>query len=396
MNNNRTFVLNPLTSSERQKARNGALKQARERLSLNKPSPDTFIGSGVSDYPSWVMWAVGVALAIVIFAAFIPSAIGTYNGARDFYYRHLALLGVGDDIALAQAAAMAGATIVFSEVGLMLLLFAIGVLPGELVGVWRKRILYVSAALSIAIPLVANITVGKPVLPMEWLLSIAPPTLTIGTAIVIERFTLQALKKRHESITAYIHALSAWESELSEIETSKLFQTLYAHTLKDRLIATNARRYRGEDNKAFRKWVETLSGEDWARHVMREMQSDQWVDNLDKADALSEQRTDKTDSGQTTDSVSGQVVQTDRQGGQRTDNGQTSTEVVQTRPMGFNPEPTGKREKALDYLKANPDIVSAMGQRGAKTAIAQEVAEELFGDKASYRTVVRAYSSLVK
>ncbi|MBN1454068.1 MAG: hypothetical protein JW963_23835 [Anaerolineales bacterium] len=265
-----TLGIRPLTQEQRQATRQAA-RQAVVRSIGPRPTRDQFVHHTVSRYPPSFTRLISGLCIILLLAAFTPSAIRLYViGSWAF----------GQAIDHPVAMTVVGlATVLSAEVGQVVFSLALATLGTS--GVSHK-LLYASMAITTILSLTGNIQISLPGhmrSPFAWLESIAPPILVLSTAYVLKEQALESIERRHANERVFQAALTDWQVAVSDPEDHPQWLQFYANALRDALRKANNRR---------QEVLSQMTRDDWCAAVTREMEAEQWYEQPEQDETLSE------------------------------------------------------------------------------------------------------------
>jgi hypothetical protein len=259
-------MLRNLTPEERLDAQERA-KALILRAYGDAPQRAAFAQDSASEYPVWIQRAILALVAIVLVAAFIPSAIRLYDIGYSTFY---------DAIPHQQSAAMAGLSIVIlAEAAQVLFSIAGAVLPTSRAA---HRVLLAAMLGATILALVGNAQVGlaqagKWANPFAWLDALLPPLAVLATAYVLKGQLLSAIKQRHAQERAYSAALAQWRSATAQPLNAPQWPQAYANALRAALIEANSK---GPGAQARKDVMAQMDNRAWKALVLHEMAADAW------------------------------------------------------------------------------------------------------------------------
>jgi hypothetical protein len=250
--------LRPLTQDERLQAQQAARKAVLQAIGP-EPVREHFAHHAVSKYPLNVTRLITGLCAVLLFAAFTPSAIRLFViGSQTF----------GQAVSNQPAMQAVGvATVLSAEVGQIVFSLALatfGRTPRA------RQLLYFSMGIATLISLTGNIQISLPGhldSPFAWLEAMAPPMLVLSTAYVLKEQILDAIQQRHANECAYQAKLVEWQSATQQPEQHLQWKQFYANALRDALRKANHRK---------QEVLTTLTTVDWRALVSREFQAELW------------------------------------------------------------------------------------------------------------------------
>jgi hypothetical protein len=258
--------IQPLTQQQRLEARQKAIKVI-EALAGEKPKREHFKNSTISKYPHWITGIVVVLSLVVLFTAFLLSAMRLYHIGYQTFYK-----SVQDNL----SSTVAGfAIVLLSEAAAVLFTIALSLIGQSKA---QSRILALSIAGTAALALSGNYYValdGNDLTVFSVLEAMLPPLLTLSTAYVLKELLLNIIEQRHTDQNAYEFVLMEWERSTVNPEQHPQFVQAYANELRDALIKSNRRR------KVAREMMEQLASVEWKTLVKRELQTEEWFTATD-------------------------------------------------------------------------------------------------------------------
>ena len=259
--------IQPLTQQQRLEARQKAIRFI-ESMAGEKPKREHFRNSMVSKYPHWITGIVVALSLVVLFTAFVLSAMRLYHIGYSTFYETLA-----NDL----SSTIAGfAIVLLSEAAAVLFTIALSVIGKSRT---QKQILVASITGTAALALSGNYYValhGNELTVFSVLEAMLPPLMTLSTAYVLKELLLNIIEQRHADQIVYEAALMEWERSAANPDQHPQFVQAYANELRDALVKSNRRR------KATREIMEQLSNADWKILVKRELQTEKWFTATDR------------------------------------------------------------------------------------------------------------------
>ena len=264
-------AIRPLTEGERITAHDLACDRVIARQGV-KPHRDHFKHTQQSKYPQWLIMGVLALSALMLLAAFVPSAIRLYDiGSRTF----------GSAIPDETSKQIVGlCVILLAETGAILFTLAFAVLDVNRI---TRAILGGAIILTAAIALVGNYQValyGHEATLFTWLEALAPPILTLATAYILKEVALHSIASRHADNMAYQGALEEYQDATRNPENSPLFQASYANALRETIQQVNGKGRGRNERLAI---MATLNSDHWRALVARELQADAWHTDIETA-----------------------------------------------------------------------------------------------------------------
>jgi hypothetical protein len=256
--------LRPLTMEERHQC----WERARDLVSGPRPVLSNYRHSSIAKYPAWLTMVIFVLCLILLVAAFIPSAIRLYDiGSRSF----------SSSITDIPSKSWAGTAIIFmAEIGQVVFTLARSVLARDSSKSDHYLLLFGSVA-STFIALVGNTEQSAPwtqASAFAWLEAIIPPLLVLSTSNVLKSQVLDAVRQRHDDQKNYQMAVQAWSLAYNDPEKNNQWLRHYYGSLREAIFVSNNRLKIGKEI------LPTLTGGDWASLVRRELNFDNWYEEV--------------------------------------------------------------------------------------------------------------------
>ncbi len=264
-------ILIPLTEEERLDARDRARKNVIRSIGP-RPTRDQFKDYAASDYPRWLSTGVGVMLIIVFAAAANVSIFRVFSAGRNSF---LETIGIEW-----QAALVGASSFLLAEFMVIAATIAMRIYFKD-----RDRwLMLLPIAMGLLMAFVGNWTISQPRVELSaagiWALleTATPPAAVLFMALIGERLILEALRNRHRNEHAFQESLAEWLARTAEPEKSPAWPNSYANALKEVLREVNAN---GRGQKERREFMQQMRGAEWSVVVMREIQADQWFEEVD-------------------------------------------------------------------------------------------------------------------
>lgn len=264
-------TLIPLTEEERLDARDRA-RQNVIRSFGPRPKRDTFKDHAASEYPAWLTYGVGTMLLLVFFAAANVSIFRVFTAGRDHFMETINIEW--------QAAIVGASSFLLAEFMVIAATVAMRIyFKGR-----DRWLMLVPILMGLLMAFVGNWAISQPTVEFSaaglWsiLETATPPAAVLFMAIIGERLILETLRNRHRNEQAFQAALAEWQELTAEPEKSPRWRKSYANALKEMLRETNGS---GRGQKERREWMQQMRGLEWSVVVMREMQADQWFEEVD-------------------------------------------------------------------------------------------------------------------
>lgn len=266
--------INALTETQR----DAAYKRARQRVAGEpptlpaEPTPADFYRHQHSRFPASVSATITALTAVMLVAAFLPSAIRIYDIARITY---------GSTIAHETSVTIAALCIVLmSEIGQVIFTLAVLMVEGERARLMRAA-LWFGALVCTAVALSANaVAVGIENITdvFAFLETFAPPVLTLITAQVLKAQFVERVQARHYAHQAYQTAYAQWreycartqaayDDALRNAPSSANWEEALLRELWDALR---------DANRASKAVLRALTHDDKWVLVMRERNDEEW------------------------------------------------------------------------------------------------------------------------
>lgn len=258
-------TLRGLTDEERLAARQHAQESAIAREG-RAPRWADYAGRQVGDYPAWVTRLVAALLLVVLAAAGNVSVFRVFTAGRDAFLESLP----GET---GQAAIVGGAAFLLAEFTVIVSVLARRILfAGR-----RGNIMFVPAALGMAMALVGNAVIARPSGAWGILETFVPPVAVLFMSLIGEQLALDRIKDHHADKVAYETAKADWERRTSDPENLPGFRGCFANALKDGVRAANSS---GQGMKARIAFMNGMTPQDWWWVVEREHRAENWYEAL--------------------------------------------------------------------------------------------------------------------
>ena len=264
-------LLLPLTEEDRLDARDRA-RQHVVRAYGPRPSRGQFQDFSASDYPRWLTVGVGVMLMVVFFAAANVSVFRVFTAGRDHF---LQTIGIEWQAAIVGASSFLLAEFMVIAATVAMRIYFKG----------RDRwLMVIPILLGLLMAFVGNWAIAQPEVAFSalglWsiLETATPPAAVLFMAVIGERLILESLRHRHRNEQAYQTALQEWLTLTNAPEEAPNWRRVYANALKEVLRTVNMT---GRGQKERAALMAQMRGREWSAVVMREMQADQWFEEID-------------------------------------------------------------------------------------------------------------------
>lgn len=263
-------MLVPLTEEERLDARDRARKNVIRSFGP-RPTREQFRDYAASQYPRWLTFGVGLMLVIVFAAAANVSVFRIFTAGRDHF---LETIGIEWQAAIVGASSFLLAEFMVIAATIAMRIYFTG----------RDRwLMALPIGLGLLMAFVGNWTIGQPKIEFTasglWsiLETATPPAAVLFMALIGERLILETLRNRHRNEQAFQAALAEWLKMTAEPEKSPIWRRSYANALKEVIREVNSN---GRGQKERREFMQQMRGPEWSVVVMREMQADQWFEEI--------------------------------------------------------------------------------------------------------------------
>lgn len=257
----------PLTQTQRIEARHTARKAVISRIG-KEPKREDYSRPAFDKYPAWVTFLIGFLIVLVMFAAFIVSAMRLFHiGSMEFF----------NTIEDKNSATIAGAMIIIlSEASAILFTIAVNVIGESRVS---KAVMIVSAIIATCIALSGNYYVAlyqRHTTVFSWFDTFAPPLVTLSAAFVLERFIFRVIEQRQKDRLDFENDLRTHREKTSNPEDYDSFDQDYANAIWDSLLSINRTNRRQIDNVTIIDLLRKASSTDKTILVQREISADTW------------------------------------------------------------------------------------------------------------------------
>lgn len=277
MDNITEFVV-ALSQEQRIEAEQNAKKAVISAIG-EKPRREDFQTRTFNKYPAWLMGLVICLIVLVMFSAFIVSAMRLYHiGSSEFFAT------IEDNSSAVVAGVM---IIILSEASAVLFTIAVSIIGDSKIS---KGIMITLAVIATLIALSGNYYVAlyqRDTTVFSWFDTFAPPVVTLGAAFVLERFIFRVLEQRHQDQLDFEDALAVYHEQASNPQDHDRFRPLYANALKDKIFEVNKRRY--WNGQRLVEIMNTFAPADWSVLVQREMNSDVWFNPPSNQEAIAKE-----------------------------------------------------------------------------------------------------------
>lgn len=255
-----------LTDQQRMDAKEAARTMVRREVG-GRPQRAAFNGTGIQEYPAWVMRFVVALLLTVFIAAALPSLFRLYVAGSE-YFQH----GITD--APIRAAIVGVSTFVLAEFLIIVSTLAAGVLYKGRSRAWFA----VPILMGLSVALVGNWTVTQPGWDLfGWLETLVPPLAVLFISLIGERLMLSSIKQRHRDERAYLEAVRDWQHLHHNPESHPQWLVIYGRSLKAALIDANQS---GNGSTERKRMMASMSNRHWGQWVRHEMavEAGAWLD----------------------------------------------------------------------------------------------------------------------
>lgn len=246
--------INPLTEEQR----TAAFDAARIRIAGSKPQVDDYADHESSRFPRWVTRMIYALCALMLVAAFLPSAIRLHEVGRTTF---------AETIAHSMSVYVAALCVVLmAETGQIIFSLASATINAR----WQRIGFLAGALICTCIALSGNaVAVGIHATENAFavLETFAPPVLVLLTAQILKSQMLHAIEAKHAARMAYTQAVNAWNAVHENAHLGDSWQRVSANALKDALRNANKR-----STAVLRELTDT----DWRELVLREWNADAW------------------------------------------------------------------------------------------------------------------------
>lgn len=259
-----------LTDEQRIDARDQARQMVVKSLG-KKPHRDQFQDTAISKYPAWFMKLVGGFMVIAFVASAMPSLFRLFTAGRD-YFSH------GIDSGW-QAAIVGVSTFLLAE-----FLIILSTIAASTFYRGKQRLIWVfPVVMGLSMALVGNWVVTKPSDVFGWLETLIPPLSVLFIALAGERLILESIKTRHANERAFQQAMQAYNQVVNDPEQHSRWQQFHANALKESLRQAQSG---GRGTKERLEIVQTLTNQEWASLVKRELMADRWFESVESAETV--------------------------------------------------------------------------------------------------------------
>lgn len=252
-------TLHELTDDERLDAKEEARAVMLREIG-DKPQREQFVGVTVSEYPRWVRSLVAGLMAVVFFAAALPSLFRLYDAGR------IAHFDATNN--LLQARLVGVSTFALAE--FLIIVATLGISIYARAG-WQRVMFALAIVMGLGVAFVGNWQEVQPDTLFKWLETIAPPLTVVVMSFVGERLIMDAVRKSHADERAYQEALAAWQEATRAIEQHQRWAVVYGRALVKALKTANSK---GTGAKARKEFMAAMPRKGWAVLVQRERQID--------------------------------------------------------------------------------------------------------------------------
>lgn len=243
----------PLTIDQREEA----AAKARKRIAGATPVREE---EAAQKLPASTVKGINLFVDVVMFAAFVPSAI------RVFLIAGAMFSGRVDSTAIGIIAGLCG--VLIAESGQIGFTLAAAKTSSRM----SKGMLYAAAAACTAYTLVANGRIAQPTPgdAFDLLETYMPPLLVLVAANVRKWDIINRIRARKEAADKYEEALRRWQLAFDNAPTSDSWLRLYANELQATIRAVYKR------SAKMKEYLNTLTNDQWGQLVQREFKADQW------------------------------------------------------------------------------------------------------------------------
>lgn len=353
--------VNGLTPEQREQA----YTLARLKIAGRQPQLADFVAANYQRYPKSLVDGLRVIAYIVLFSAFLPSAIRIFKASYDLSAGIIApeteeLTG----LALAGVIVIAAMSIVLAETGQVA--FTLWAATVETDGL--RRWLWIGAIGCTGFALVANAQIVRPwdrqtEILLAYIETFLPPVLVLIASHVLKAQALHDIESAEKARQAYQKSVKEWTDKRDNAEFSDKWLRVVATALKQAIMDANAKKT---------AVLREVTDEEWRALVVREMRADGWW-----ADKSVQQVADRVvRSAAVRSSADGQRKRTGVADGQADENGRGHATG-----MGYTKR-TDARTRVWEYLNENPE---------AADMTVRDLAETIGVGKSTVSDVVREW-----
>jgi len=217
------------------------------------------------------MKLVGGFMVIAFVASAMPSLFRLFTAGRD-YFSH------GIDSGW-QAAIVGVSTFLLAE-----FLIILSTIAASTFYRGKQRLIWVfPVVMGLSMALVGNWVVTKPSDVFGWLETLIPPLSVLFIALAGERLILESIKTRHANERAFQQAMQAYNQVVNDPEQHSRWQQFHANALKESLQNAQSG---GRGTKERLEIVQTLTNQEWASLVKRELMADRWCESVESAETV--------------------------------------------------------------------------------------------------------------
>lgn len=237
----------PLRESERQLA----YETARQRILGPEPVLKKSLALP-SKYPPLVIGIVLFMCAMVLIAAFVPSALRLSKAGREEFCPASEDIEVVVDQEAFVCHAVGVSAVLLAETGSIVFILALSVVVTTTrIQIFRvdvdpvRVLLWTSALVCVGVAVVGNAHVGKPWIKQQlfdYLIVFVPPALVLTVGYILKDFLLQAIAGTVEQNASYNEKVAQRKFLEENPEDHPRWLQYYSRALKERLVSANSRR----------------------------------------------------------------------------------------------------------------------------------------------------------